>query len=156
MDPGQGRKRRKWDVAAPEGLPANPGITPAGAPAFGFASPALSSHFIPQGLNPSFGIQQPAQPKPLLDVKDLKPGQPLDASLIAKAQAAAAAAVANINKVTLLFAPCPLLLVPCASVAATTPVHARLARFLVRDFPGVKDVLCLAFVTWLMCKLTNS
>jgi hypothetical protein len=92
-----GRKRRKWDVAAPEGIPTNQGLGATGAPAFGFASTTLSSTFVPQGIQlPSF---QQAQPRPLLDVKDLKPGQPLDASLIAKAQAAAAAAVANISKV---------------------------------------------------------
>eukprot|EP00884_Botryococcus_braunii_P014304 jgi/Botrbrau1/22875/Bobra.0065s0033.1 len=91
-----GRKRRKWDVAAPQGIPTNQGVGNTGTPAFGFASPGLSQQFIPQGLYSN--TQHVAQPRPLLDVKDLKPGQPLDPSLIAKAQKAAAAAVANINK----------------------------------------------------------
>lgn len=146
MEPGPGRKRRKWDVAAPEGVPANQGMAPAGTPAFGFASPALSNHFIPQGLNPAFALQQPAQPKPLLDVKGLKPGQPLDASLIAKAQAAAAAAVANINKVT----PAPP--VPLFLCRIPVPIAARAGKLLRRSSFRVMGGLCLASLFWLVPK----
>jgi hypothetical protein len=95
MDPG--RKRRKWDVAAPEGIPINP--------ANGGVGGSLSSTFVPQGHIPAqqstglYGSLVAQQPKPVLDLQGIKPGQPLDQNLIAKAQAAAAAAMANINKV---------------------------------------------------------
>ncbi len=73
MEPGGARKRRKWDVAAPQGVPASQPITNLQ----GFAA---------QGTAPT-PAAQPTSTQPLTD--DLK----------ARAQQAAAAAVAKISQV---------------------------------------------------------
>lgn len=74
MDGVRERKRRKWDVAAPQGVPVQQGATPvAAAPAVPAASASISSNGV-------------------------KPGQPLDAAAIARAQQGAAAVMQKISQ----------------------------------------------------------
>ena len=77
MDGVRERKRRKWDVSAPQGVPVQQGATaPAPATATSATGTAMSSNGI-------------------------KAGQPLDAAAIARAQQGAAAIMQKINQVRL-------------------------------------------------------
>ncbi len=84
------RRRRKWDVAAPQGIPL------AGNTAGNAASNGMAGFITPQG---AVGAAAPA-PAPVNAPP--KPGQPLDATTIARAQQGAAAIVAKLNMVRML------------------------------------------------------
>ena len=83
------RKRRKWDVAAPQGIPL--AGTVAGSTA---NSNGMAGFRTPQGAgSAAANVATPVAAPP-------KPGQPLDANTIARAQQGAAAIVAKLNMVS--------------------------------------------------------
>lgn len=81
------RKRRKWDVAAPQGIP----LAGSTAGVAGGSSNGMAGFIAPQG----------AAAAATSAVAPPKPGQPLDANTIARAQQGAAAIVAKLNMVRL-------------------------------------------------------
>jgi len=136
----EGRKRRKWDVAAPEGVPitaahaggasARGGIGTPSAALLGAAGVITAQGPVP--VQPAVNIHAavPAQfrlgaaaalPTALAG---LRPGAPMDEETRARARQGAAAIVAKINQAR----------APCAGRAlpqrAPSPRHARLRRLL--------------------------
>ncbi len=87
------RKRRKWDVAAPQGIPLAGNRAGIGA-----GSTASSNGMA--GLITAQGAAAVAGQAAIPGVAPPKPGQPLDANTIARAQQGAAAIVAKLNQVS--------------------------------------------------------
>ncbi|CAL8471825.1 g11367 [Coccomyxa elongata] len=85
------RKRRKWDVAAPQGIPLAGNRAGIGA-----GSTASSNGMA--GLITAQGVAAVAGQAAIPGVAPPKPGQPLDANTIARAQQGAAAIVAKLNQ----------------------------------------------------------
>jgi hypothetical protein len=85
------RKRRKWDVTAPHGVP----VIGNGAGALADVQQQFPGLITGIGVLPS---PQP-QSQPIVDTADLKPGQPLDPALVARAQMGAQAVVERIQQV---------------------------------------------------------
>jgi hypothetical protein len=81
------RKRRKWDVAAPQGIP----LAGSTAGVAGGSSNGMAGFIALQGTAATAASV----------VAPTKPGQPLDANTIARAQQGAAAIVAKLNMVRL-------------------------------------------------------
>jgi len=97
--PGMDRKKRKWDVSAPAGgaVPSTAAVAGrAGIGSSGSGLPAQYAGFVTgQGL-----LKEPTPaPAPIIPRSTYKPGDPLDAATISRAQAGAAAAMEKINKV---------------------------------------------------------
>jgi len=84
------RKRRKWDVAAPQGIPLTTNASTAT-----ISSSVLAGHVAAQGAG------NRVAPVVSALVAPPKPGQPLDADTVARAQQGAAAILAKLNKVNL-------------------------------------------------------
>lgn len=94
------RKRRKWDVAAPGGLPLTG--SRAGIGSGGGSKSGLNGFITAQGYQaappaePVAAVAAAAGPQPSID---LKPGQSIDQATIARAQQGAQAIVERINAV---------------------------------------------------------
>lgn len=102
----EARKRRKWDVAAPGGMPLSGNR--AGIGAGSGSNSGLSGFITPQGYQASPTVtpsmkQPAAAPAPLAANAEpspaIKPGQPIDKATIARAQQGAQAIVERINAV---------------------------------------------------------
>lgn len=104
-------KRRKWDVAAPQGISVSntragigsAGVTAIGHPAYGGSLPEHPGHGTALGQAPlvAFAPAPPAQPVvplPKIDVNDIK-GKPLDEDTVKRLQQSAAAIVEKMNQV---------------------------------------------------------
>ena len=103
----EARKRRKWDVAAPGGMPLTGNR--AGIGSGGGSKSGLSGFITAQGLQasapvspaaniPAAAVAAAAAPPPQVKT-ELKPGQPIDQATIARAQQGAQAIVERINAV---------------------------------------------------------
>jgi hypothetical protein len=93
------RKRRKWDVAAPQGIPldgSRAGIGAGTVASTGGTAGLVTAQGVQSSLNvAALATSQVAKPL----VNPPKPGQPLDPDTIARAQQGAAAIVAKLNQV---------------------------------------------------------
>lgn len=96
------RKRRKWDVAAPQGIPLHGNRAGIGMSGTSIASASAAGGLITaQGLQtaPS-SVQQVPPPQAIPSPgAAAKPAQPIDRDTIARAQLGAAAIVAKLNQV---------------------------------------------------------
>ena len=96
------RKRRKWDVAAPQGIP----LTQGTGTTFSLGNSAAFTNTA--GLANPQGMLMTANTGPLImkpKSEQLKPGQ-LDADTITRAKEGAAAIVAKLNQVRFLSVLC--------------------------------------------------
>ena len=93
-------KRRKWDVAAPSDTAAPVGasaLAAGGRAGIGAAGSGLPAQF--SGFVTGQGLAKPSTAPTAAAISGYKPGDPLSADIIAKAQQGAAAAMEKINRV---------------------------------------------------------
>ena len=101
MEANTSKRRRKWDVAAPQGIPLHGNRAGIGSSGSSASAPGAGGLITAQGIQVTPSPAQPvASPQTTASPgAAAKPAQPIDKDTIARAQLGAAAIVAKLNQV---------------------------------------------------------